>query len=55
MLARLDQQYNVMNSIKRTGFQRVKIEIFNGGHEVKNFETRTALQWFRSLGNFPRN
>jgi hypothetical protein len=53
--ARLDQQYDVMSSIKRTGFQRVKIEIFSGGHEVKNFETRTALQWFRSLGNFPRN
>jgi len=53
--ARLDQQYNVMSSITRTGFQRVKIEIFNGGHEVKDFETRTALQWFRSLQNLSRN
>jgi hypothetical protein len=54
-IAKLDQQYDVMSSIKRTGFQRVKIDIFNGGHEVKDYETRTALQWFRSLQNLSRN
>jgi len=34
---------------------KIKIDIFNGGHEVKDYETRTALQWFRSLQNLSRN
>jgi hypothetical protein len=47
-IATLDQQYGVMSSIKRTGFSRVRIETFHGGHEVKDFETIAALRWFRS-------
>lgn len=42
-------QSGVFSSIKRTGFLRVRIETFNGRHEVKDFETQTALRWFRSL------
>ncbi len=41
-------QDGVFSSIKKTGFKRVRIELFNGGHEVKDFETQTALRWFRS-------
>lgn len=48
-IATLDQQYGVTSSIKRTGFTRVRIEPFWGGHEVKDFETIAALRWFRSL------
>lgn len=48
-IATLDQQYGVMSSIKRTGFSRVRIETFHGGHEVKDFETIAALRWFRSF------
>ena len=42
-------QYGVFSSIKKTGFSRVRIETFHGGHEVKDFETTTALRWFRAM------
>ncbi len=48
-IATLEQQYNVVGSIKRTGFKRVRIGTFRGGHEVNDAQTSIALKWFRSL------
>ena len=48
-IATLEQQYSVVGSIKRTGFNRVRIGTFRGGHEVNDAQTSIALQWFRSL------
>ena len=48
-IATLEQQYNVVGSIKRTGFNRVRIGTFRGGHEVNDAQTSIALKWFRSL------
>jgi hypothetical protein len=48
-IATVEQQYNVAGSIKRTGFQRVRIGTFHGGHEVNDAQTSIALRWFRSL------
>ena len=48
-IATVEQQYNVVGSIKRTGFKRVRIGTFRGGHEVNDAQTSTALRWFREL------
>src|SRR5205809_6282155 len=48
-IATLEQQYNVVGSIKRTGFNRVRIGTFRGGHEINDAQTSIALRWFRSL------
>jgi hypothetical protein len=48
-IATIEQQYNVVGSIKRTGFQRIRIGTFHGGHEVNNAQTSIALHWFREL------
>jgi hypothetical protein len=48
-IAALEQQYNVAGSIKRTGFQRIKIGTFHGGHEANDAQTSIALHWFRDL------
>jgi hypothetical protein len=48
-IATVEQQYNVAGSIKRTGFQRVRIGTFHGGHEVNDAQTSIALRWFRDL------
>ncbi len=48
-IARLEQQYDVAGSIKRTGFLRIRIGIFRGGHEVNDAQTSIALRWFRAL------
>ena len=48
-IATLEQQYNVAGSIKRTGFQRIKIGTFRGGHEANDAQTSIALRWFRQL------
>jgi hypothetical protein len=48
-IATLEQQYNVAGSIKRTGFQRIRIGPFHGGHEVNDAQTSIALRWFRQL------
>jgi hypothetical protein len=48
-IATLEQQYNVAGSIKRTGFQRIRIGSFRGGHEVNDAQTSIALRWFRKL------
>jgi surfactin synthase thioesterase subunit len=48
-IATLEQQYAVAGSIKRTGFNRVRIGTFRGGHEVNDAQTSIALRWFREL------
>jgi hypothetical protein len=48
-IATVEQQYNVAGSMKRTGFQRMKIGTFHGGHEVNDAQTSIALRWFRQL------
>jgi predicted esterase len=48
-IATVEQQYNVAGSIKRAGFQRIKIGTFHGGHEVNDAQTSIALRWFRQL------
>ena len=48
-IATVEQQYNVAGSIKRTGFQRLKIGTFRGGHEANDAQTSIALHWFLQL------
>jgi predicted esterase len=48
-IATVEQQYNVAGSIKRTGFNRMRIGTFHGGHEVNDGQTSVALSWFRNL------
>ena len=43
---------HVKNSLDRTGFSHVRVEQFDGGHEVKPAEVQRALRWFRQLGHF---
>jgi hypothetical protein len=48
-IATVEQQYNVVGSIKRTGFHRIRVGTFHGGHEVNDAQTSIALHWFRDL------
>ncbi|PYK12630.1 MAG: hypothetical protein DME65_03720 [Verrucomicrobia bacterium] len=48
-IATIEQQYTVAGSIKRTGFQRIRIGTFRGGHEGNDAQTSIALGWFRDL------
>ena len=48
-IATVEQQYTVAGSIKRTGFHRMRIGTFHGGHEVNDGQTSVALRWFREL------
>ena len=48
-IATVEQQYTVAGSIKRTGFNRMRIGSFHGGHEVNDGQTSVALGWFRDL------
>ena len=48
-IATVEQQYNVAGSIKRTGFNRMRIGTFRGGHEVNDGQVSVALGWFRQL------
>jgi hypothetical protein len=48
-IANVEQQYDVAGSIKRTGFTRIRIGTFHGGHEVNDAQTSIALRWFRQL------
>jgi hypothetical protein len=48
-IATVEQQYTVAGSIKRTGFRRMRIGTFHGGHEVNDGQTSVALGWFRQL------
>jgi len=43
---------HVRISLEQTGFKRVRLERFAGGHQLKMSEVRRALQWFRQLGGF---
>jgi surfactin synthase thioesterase subunit len=48
-IATMEQQYAVVGMIKRTGFKRIRIGTFRGGHEVNDAQTSIALHWFREL------
>src|SRR5213592_73228 len=48
-IATVEQHYDVAGSIKRTGFSRIRIGTFHGGHEVNDAQTSIALRWFREL------
>ena len=43
---------HVRASLVNTGFKRVRVESFSGGHEVDPAQVQLALRWFRQLGNF---
>ena len=45
-------QEGVYYSLKRTGFQNVRLEKFVGGHALKSAEVERALHWFREVGKF---
>jgi hypothetical protein len=42
----------VKASLERTGFRRVRLERFSGGHQVKKEEVERALRWFREVAKF---
>jgi len=42
----------VKASLERTGFKRVRLERFSGGHQVKKEEVERALRWFREVAKF---
>jgi hypothetical protein len=46
------KQEHVRASLVNTGFKHVRVESFDGGHEVDPAQVRLALRWFRQLGNF---
>ncbi|HYY35151.1 MAG TPA: hypothetical protein VE867_02150 [Candidatus Binatia bacterium] len=48
-IATVEQQYDVAGSIKRTGFERIRIGTFRGGHQVNDVQTSITLPWFREL------
>ena len=48
-IATVEQQYAVAGLIKRTGFHRMRIGTFHGGHEVNDAQTSIALRWFREF------
>lgn len=48
-IATLEQQYSVVGLIKGTGFKRIRIGTFRGGHEVNDAQTSIALGWFRTM------
>jgi len=45
-------QEGVYYSLKRTGFQHVRLEQFFGGHALKSIEVQRSLHWFRELEKF---
>ena len=47
-IARLSDQQQVRVSMQRTGFAKVRHEVFPEGHVVKRAHVREALRWFRS-------
>jgi len=51
-IARPGAEEGVFYSLKRTGFQQVRLEHFSGGHELKGEEIQRALHWFREVGKF---
>jgi len=51
-IARPGAEEGVFYSLKRTGFQQVRLEHFSGGHAVNSAEVQRALHWFREVGKF---
>jgi hypothetical protein len=47
LIATLDQQAAVENSMRRTGFDNIRHTTFPGGHQVMPDQLREALRWFR--------
>jgi hypothetical protein len=47
LIATLDQQNAVENSMRRTGFENIRHTTFPGGHQVFPSEVQKALRWFR--------
>lgn len=43
---------HVRASLVNTGFKRVRLEPFPGGHEVDAAQVQLALRWFRQAGKF---
>ena len=43
---------HVRASLVNTGFKRVRLETFPGGHEVNAAQVQLALRWFRQIGKF---
>jgi hypothetical protein len=48
-IATLAQQNSVRDSMRRTGFSRVRQEIFPHGHVIMPAEVEKALRWFRQV------
>ena len=48
-IAALDQQMQVKLSLQKTGFSRVRFEMFPGRHSFKLSHLLEALRWFRQL------
>jgi len=46
LIATLDQQNAVEDSMRRTGFENIRHTTFPGGHQVFPSEVQKALQWF---------
>ena len=51
-IARPGQVEGVYSSLKKSGFQQVRLEHFPGGHTVDSGEVQRALHWFREVGKF---
>jgi hypothetical protein len=51
-IARPGAVEGVYSSLKRSGFERVRLEHFPGGHTVDSAEVQRALHWFREIGKF---
>ena len=51
-IARPQAQEMVRASLEHTGFRRVHLSHFLGGHELDQPDLRRALKWFRELGRF---
>lgn len=45
-------QQRVQTSLQHTGFKHVRLEPFDGKHQLKAAELERALRWFRELGKF---
>ena len=43
---------HVKLSLQQTGFRQVRVETFDGGHEIKPGEVKRALHWFRQVEKF---
>jgi hypothetical protein len=48
--ATLEHGQNVMKSLKSNGFRPVRMETFDGGHEIYTPHLEEALKWFKEPG-----